>query len=49
MEGFTSIRSAVLELNGVNVLVGANGAGKSNLIRALGYLAGLWTASSAST
>jgi predicted ATPase len=30
VEGFTSIRSAVLELNDVNVLVGANGAGKSN-------------------
>ena len=38
MEGFTSIRSAVLDLNDVNVLVGANGAGKSNLIRALGVL-----------
>jgi predicted ATPase len=38
VEGFTSIRSAVLELNDVNVLVGANGAGKSNLIRALGVL-----------
>ena len=38
MEGFTSIRSAALELNDVNVLVGANGAGKSNLIRALGML-----------
>jgi predicted ATP-dependent endonuclease of OLD family len=38
VEGFTSIRSAALELNDVNVLVGANGAGKSNLIRALGVL-----------
>ena len=38
MEGLTSIRSAALELNDVNVLVGANGAGKSNLIRALGVL-----------
>lgn len=38
MEGFTSIRSAALSLNDVNVLVGANGAGKSNLIRALGLL-----------
>lgn len=36
--GFTSIRSATLSLNDVNVLVGANGAGKSNLIRALGLL-----------
>jgi predicted ATPase len=38
VEGLTSIRSAALELNDVNVLVGANGAGKSNLIRALGVL-----------
>lgn len=38
VEGFTSIRSATLSLNDVNVLVGANGAGKSNLIRALGLL-----------
>jgi len=38
VEGFTSIRSAALALNDVNVLVGANGAGKSNLIRALSML-----------
>jgi len=38
VEGFTSIRSATLSLNDVNVLVGANGAGKSNLIRALSVL-----------
>src|SRR5712692_8801752 len=38
VEGFTSIRSATLPLNDVNVLVGANGAGKSNLIRALSVL-----------
>jgi predicted ATPase len=38
VEGFTSIRSAELALNDVNILVGANGAGKSNLIRALGLL-----------
>jgi predicted ATPase len=38
VEGFTSIGSASLALNDVNVLVGANGAGKSNLIRALGLL-----------
>jgi predicted ATPase len=38
VEGFTSIRFAELALNDVNVLVGANGAGKSNLIRALGLL-----------
>jgi predicted ATPase len=35
VEGFTSIRSATLALNDVNVLVGANGAGKSNFIRDL--------------
>lgn len=38
VEGFTSIRSAALALNDVNVLVGANGAGKSNFIRALSVL-----------
>jgi predicted ATPase len=38
VEGFTSIRSAALELRDLNVLVGANGAGKSNFIRALGLL-----------
>lgn len=38
VEGFTSIREASIELNGLNVLVGANGAGKSNLIKAFGML-----------
>ena len=36
--GFTSIGRAVLELRDVNVLIGANGAGKSNFIRALEML-----------
>src|SRR3954471_21831672 len=34
VEGFTSIRSARLDLRPINVLVGANGSGKSNFIRA---------------
>lgn len=38
VEGFTSIRSAAVELRDLNVLVGANGAGKSNFIAALGML-----------
>jgi predicted ATPase len=38
VEGFTSIHSASLALRDVNVLVGANGAGKSNLIQALDVL-----------
>jgi predicted ATPase len=38
VEGFTSIQSAALNLRDLNVLVGANGAGKSNFIRALGLL-----------
>jgi predicted ATPase len=38
VEGFTSIRSATVNLRGLNVLVGANGAGKSNFIRVLGML-----------
>jgi predicted ATPase len=33
VEGFTSIRSARLDLRPLNVLVGANGSGKSNFIR----------------
>ena len=35
IEGFTSIYEASVELRDLNVLVGANGAGKSNLIRVL--------------
>jgi predicted ATPase len=38
VEGFTSIRSVTLTLQDINVLVGANGAGKSNFIRALSML-----------
>jgi predicted ATPase len=38
IEGFTSIRSATVELGPLNVLVGANGAGKSNFIQALELL-----------
>lgn len=38
IEGFTSIKSATVELGRLNVLVGANGAGKSNFIRALELL-----------
>ena len=39
IEGFTSIYEAAVELRDLNVLVGANGAGKSNLIRALEMVA----------
>src|SRR5580704_9774356 len=35
VEGFTSIYQAAVMLRDLNVLVGANGSGKSNLIRAL--------------
>ncbi len=38
VEGFTSIRSATVELGRINVLVGANGAGKSNFVHALELL-----------
>ncbi len=38
VEGFTSIVEASVELGPLNVLVGANGTGKSNLIRALELL-----------
>ena len=43
IEGFTSIRSAAVQLGRLNVLVGANGAGKSNFVRVfelLGRIAG---------
>ena len=32
LEGFRSIREATLELRSLNILIGANGAGKSNMI-----------------
>jgi predicted ATPase len=38
VEGFTSIRSATVSLGDLNVLVGANGAGKSNFVHALEML-----------
>lgn len=38
LEGFASIRSADVELHDLNVLVGANGSGKSNFVRALELL-----------
>ncbi|MEV6985590.1 AAA family ATPase [Sphaerisporangium sp. NPDC051017] len=38
VEGYTSIRSAQVELRDLNVLVGANGAGKSNFISALALM-----------
>ncbi|MEU1209160.1 AAA family ATPase [Nocardia sp. NPDC005825] len=38
VEGFTSIRSATIPLGRLNVLVGANGAGKSNLVHAFEML-----------
>ncbi|WP_197024230.1 AAA family ATPase [Nocardiopsis sp. CNT312] len=38
VEGLTSIRSATVELGDVNVLIGANGAGKSNFVSALAML-----------
>jgi predicted ATPase len=38
IEGFLSIRSATVSLGALNVLIGANGAGKSNLVRAFEML-----------
>jgi energy-coupling factor transporter ATP-binding protein EcfA2 len=38
IEGYRSIRKLRLELKALNVLIGANGSGKSNLIGALGLL-----------
>jgi predicted ATPase len=41
VEGYKSIRSAKIDLGAVNVLIGANGAGKSNLLGLFGLLADL--------
>src|ERR1044071_7945066 len=41
VEGYKSIRSAKIELGAINVLIGANGAGKSNLLSLFGLLADL--------
>ena len=38
IEGFTSITEASVDLGRINVLVGANGAGKSNLVKAFELL-----------
>lgn len=38
IEGFLSIRGAAVNLGRLNVVVGANGAGKSNLVRAFEFL-----------
>jgi predicted ATPase len=42
VEGFTSIRSAAVELQALNVLVGAIGAGKSNLIKSFAMLGNIF-------
>src|SRR5512140_1053527 len=41
VEGYKSIRMAKVDLGPVNVLIGANGAGKSNLLGVFGLLADL--------
>ena len=38
IKGFKSIRSAELDVRPINVLIGANGAGKSNLLEAMAFL-----------
>jgi predicted ATPase len=38
IRNFKSIREQTLELNNLNVLIGANGSGKSNLIQAFNIL-----------
>ncbi|WP_256838036.1 AAA family ATPase [Ornithinimicrobium faecis] len=40
VQGYRSVRDLTLELDGLDVVTGANGAGKSNLYRALRLLAG---------
>src|SRR5258708_4718768 len=39
IESFKTIESAELELGNINVFIGANGSGKSNLLEGLGVLA----------
>ncbi len=41
VEGYKSIRSAKIALGAVNVLIGANGSGKSNLVGVFSLLADL--------
>jgi predicted ATPase len=41
VEGYKSIRAAKIELGAINVLIGANGSGKSNLLGVFGLLADL--------
>jgi predicted ATPase len=38
VSGFKSIRDATVELGDINVLIGANGAGKSNLLQLFLFL-----------
>ncbi len=38
IQGFKSLESVELELRALNVIIGANGAGKSNLIGAFKFL-----------
>lgn len=41
VEGYKSIRSATIDLGAINVLIGADGSGKSNLLGLFGLLADL--------
>jgi hypothetical protein len=41
VEGYKSIRSAKIDLGAINVLIGANGSGKSNLVGLFSLLADL--------
>src|SRR5437762_378055 len=41
VEGYKSIRLTKIDLGAINVLIGANGAGKSNLVGLFGLLADL--------
>lgn len=39
IKGFKSIKECSLELNGINVLIGSNGVGKSNFISTFSLMA----------
>ena len=42
ISGYKSIKECDLKLNNINVLIGSNGAGKSNFISAFNLLQSVW-------
>jgi len=42
VHGFKSIKEMDLELRNINILIGANGSGKSNLLDVFDFLRNIW-------